>query len=435
MKVQIVVSKDGERVPLLVSKKTGMPFYYPTVYVTTEIRTRNVQSETISGKTFSIKHLYAWTKNERIDLEARFLIEGRFLDYSEVKSLQAAVKLKHQALIEQGADIPDFSRRPPKVLSIAKIRRRVNVIKSQYRTSGADTVLRDITEYLDWLAMKGSGQVPSIIRRSDAMDKDRENMNKWLKAGLKTVKGHRNSGASDFREGLSRKDEERLFQLIDPEAKDNPFSHKHAKQRNFVYLKACRLLALRKSEALGLMIDDINFKQSRIMIYRRPDNPDDPRSNEPNAKTLDRELYLPNDLAKLLKTYIYEYRNKFEGCKKHNFIFVAEGSGAPLSKSAANDIFIAIRQSPGLSCHLNKLIEHILRYTWCDRFYDDNKGKIAEKELLDAMIHQCGWSKKTHMVEKYANKAITDSANQAVAKYQKGLVGMDDENANQAGNK
>jgi integrase len=304
MRVQVLVRNDGERVPFLMSKNTGMPFFYPTVYSTTELRTRNVQSATIAGKLFSIMHSYAWAKNKGIDLETRFIAEGRFLDYSEVKSLQAAVRLKHKALIEQEADIPDLSQRPVKVLSLARIRRRVTVIKSQHRTSGADTVLGDIILYLDWLAMKGMNQVPATVRCSDAMDKDRDNMSKWLKAGLKTVKGHRNNSVSDFLEGLSHKDEERLFELIDPKARDNPFSHKHVKMRNFVFLKVCRLMALRKSEALGLMIDDIDFKSRRIMIYRRPDNPDDSRINEPNAKTLDRELLLPNELVKLLKTYI-----------------------------------------------------------------------------------------------------------------------------------
>jgi hypothetical protein len=113
-------------------------------------------------------------------------------------------------------------------------------------------------------------------------------------------------------------------------------------------------------------------------------------------------------------------------------VFVAEGTGDPLSKSAANDIFNAIRQTPGLSWHLKKLTAHILRYTWCDRFYMDNKDKLTEKELLDAMIHWCGWVKKTHMVQKYAHKAIAERANKAVAEYQEGLFGgKDDKNVNQ----
>jgi len=424
MRVKVFVQEGGgnagERVPMLLSKKNNLPLFYPNVYVTTMLRTTNAQSATLEVNLYSLKHLYAWARNNQIDLEARFLEKGEFLNEEEAESLRAAVKLRHKALVDQGIDIPDPIQKSRRVQPQVRKRRAAKKSPSLYRSSkSCTTTLSDIRGYLDWLAGKAVGRVPAAVRSVENLKKDRSEMKEWLKIGLNKANKGRNSG-TQTNEGLSREDDDRLFALVHPDAPDNPFSHGYAKFRNYVFMKVCRDLALRKSEALGFYVDDIDFDEGTITVYRRPDNREDKRTNEPNAKTLDRELILGDDLCRLLKKYITEYREKYDGCKEHNFIFVAEGTGKALSKSSANQIFETIRNITNLklSDALRKVTAHILRFTWCDRYYDENVEVLGKSDLISDMIYQCGWAKNTKMVEKYANRAIDSRARRRVYDYQ-----------------
>lgn len=52
--------RHGERHKLLVSAQTGIPLYYPSLFITTHVRAGGFSVSTVQGALAAIKVLYAW---------------------------------------------------------------------------------------------------------------------------------------------------------------------------------------------------------------------------------------------------------------------------------------------------------------------------------------------------------------------------------------
>lgn len=122
--------------------------------------------------------------------------------------------------------------------------------------------------------------------------------------------------------------------LVKPDNPKNPFTSL-VKNRNYLMFRILYETGLRSGEILQLKISDIKFSQNIIEIRRRHDDPQDIyRPIEPNAKTLERDIFITDVLADELRTYITQERRTVTNANKHDFLFVSykgRSVGKPIS--------------------------------------------------------------------------------------------------------
>ena len=68
--------ESGERYCMLVDAETGMPPWWPTLYITTQVRNRGHSVATMEQALSSIWMLLRFAEAEEIDLEERVLTRG-----------------------------------------------------------------------------------------------------------------------------------------------------------------------------------------------------------------------------------------------------------------------------------------------------------------------------------------------------------------------
>ena len=64
--------ESGEHYRMLVDAESGMPIYWPTLYVTTQIRNRGHTVATMDVALGAIQVLFAFTEARNLDLKERF---------------------------------------------------------------------------------------------------------------------------------------------------------------------------------------------------------------------------------------------------------------------------------------------------------------------------------------------------------------------------
>ena len=77
---------SGERMPVLVDTRVGMPLFNPTVYALTQLRGRNLAANTIVQALRHIMVFILFLEQRGIDLDAR-LQKGHIVDLAEIESL------------------------------------------------------------------------------------------------------------------------------------------------------------------------------------------------------------------------------------------------------------------------------------------------------------------------------------------------------------
>jgi integrase len=217
------------------------------------------------------------------------------------------------------------------------------------------------------------------------------------------------------RMGLTPEARARLSQVIGPSSPDNPWTSAHARERNELMVRWLQDLGLRRGELLGIRIPNIDFQANEVRIARQADDPNDPRVRQPNTKTRGRLLPLDEDLAQLTRHYILNARRQFEGAKRHDFLFVANGTGAPLTQAAVDRVFTTLRQKcPDLP---DDLTSHVLRHTWNDRFSElIDANRVSEETEQKVRARLMGWSETSNTAA-----TIQRRAHEAALKLQRSL--------------
>lgn len=125
-----------------------------------------------------------------------------------------------------------------------------------------------------------------------------------------------------------------LMEIIEPSNVHNPYTLS-VRQRNYLLFKILYETGLRAGEVLQLKVSDINFAQCEIMVRARHDDPEDIfRIDEPNAKTLERDIPISESLRDQIREYVLNERRFIPNTQKHSFLFVSYKGltkGHPLS--------------------------------------------------------------------------------------------------------
>src|SRR6185436_20489803 len=100
------------------------------------------------------------------------------------------------------------------------------------------------------------------------------------------------------KKGLSDEEVTELRAVVKPTAQENPFKSV-CRFRNFLIIELMLQTGLRRGELLKIKLVHLpRGPKDTLTIERSPDDRDDPRRNEPKAKTLGREIPLSKSLSK-----------------------------------------------------------------------------------------------------------------------------------------
>lgn len=417
--VRILMLASGERLPVLMDTRVGAPLFAPTIYSLTQLRGRNLAANTIKGGLQHIMVLLLFLEQRGIDIEARFR-EGRILDLAEIESLANICKM-HVADIDLASS--GVNAMPARITSIERYRKRpAPVVLKTVDGSTAANRMRGIADYLSWLAkaqlLKSSAGSPEFL----ALEATRQLVIEMLNARI-PESGSRNT--LDARMGLAPETGARLLAVIARNSPENPWSGDFTRCRNELIFRWLYSFGLRRGELLNVKVSDIDFRKETVTVVRRADAPEDPRREQPVVKTRDRVLPIPADLCRLTHEYVISARRQWTGARKHEYLFVADKTGAPMSLSALNKCFAFLRSCiPDLP---DDLSPHVLRHTWNDNFsvaMDRNKTPEPDEQKMRSFL--MGWSETSGTAIKYTRRHVRQKANQVSLLMQSEMTGGDD---------
>lgn len=411
--IQTIRLSSGERLPLLFDRDRGFPLFDPTVYALTQIRARNRSSATIESALRAVQVLYLALEICDIDLEARFQ-DGRVLTVGELDELVRLSRLtieKLRPLAKARTFKPRFN-----ISSLESHRLKAGKAFIEVCSNVAAHRVRCIRDYLHWLISVRLGKLnprDEVFRLLSMADQE---VISGLTARVGGVGENRNTLYK--REGLEPEVVTELMRVIVPGHAENPWRSIFVQKRNFVMLHWLNGLGVRRGELLNIKISDIEFRKQEVVIARRADDPDDPRLLQPKTKTRDRILPLSDSLCRITSEYVVSERRKISGVKGHDFLFVSDKTGEPLSLSALNKCFQILRVScPNLPSTLSP---HVLRHTWNDRF-SEAMDRVEVTPAIEQKMrsYQQGWSEASGTAATYTRRHIRKRANQASLEMQK----------------
>jgi integrase len=406
--VKTSVLPSGERLPLLCFRSTGVPLFEPTVWSLTELRARNRSSSTLQQALRAVMVLNLVLDRLGVNLDSRF-DQGRLVDLGEVEEITRQCRLSLQDLA--GEELLQSRPVSAKVVSLEKARMRAPSAP-QSDPVDPNTLairIRYIRDYLKWRAKVRLLKMGPKHELYIGLKATADAVDSTLTARIPASSGRNSLGQ---REGLSPEALAALLRIIHPACPDNPWKSEHLRERNALAVYWLLFLGVRRGELLGVRITDIDFRAHEALIARRADSPDDPRKDQPNTKTSDRLLPLDESVATATRQYILGARRKITGARKHEFLMVAEKTGAPLTLGALNKVFETLRDHcPELPRNFNA---HVLRHTWNDLFSElMTKQQVPDAVEKKLRSHLMGWSENSTSAATYLRRFVREQARKA----------------------
>lgn len=285
--------------------------------------------------------------------------------------------------------------------------------------------LRQLRFYIEWLFDQFHGG-----------RKFEEALLKRFKTLLNKIKLYENSlgrrhpkTRQDFENAIPKEILERLISIVLPESENNPF--RMCRLRNYLIVHVLLQTGIRRGALAKLKISDCDFFAGRnlLRIYRSSTDGADPRNDRPNQKSGNHIVEISSGLAKRLKYYIDQVREKYDGSKNHDFIFIAEcntswSAGAPISVKQINNLFCTLSKSLCFRVH-----PHLLRHYWNDELSAlGEKNKIETAKLEELRRQGMGWSANSDMSRIYNDRHMQREVNQLMLERQlEALSGNGDE--------
>lgn len=398
--VRRFVMDSGERSCLVVDRSTGLPLYYPNLYLTTQLRNRGVAFATIEAEASHLVVFMRFLDRRGIDLESRILKHEFFKDF-EIDALRDYAQKRVKKL-------------PTEVSSDSMFTLEELEESTETVSTGTQYVrLTAIANYFDWLAKHRLDKVgQDVVEQVVAM-------REYIKERRPEKKGRNDNR---LEKSLSDDQLDALFEVIRPGSELNPFVES-VQRRNRLMILLLFQLGIRGGELLNIRIGDIDFTKNQLRIVRRADEKDDTRTDEPNAKTLGRLLSLGDVLTKELHDYIIKDRRKVRNSGRNDFLFVTYKNGPtqglPISKPAYYKIFITIR---AVSSKIFALSGHMLRHTWNRRFsekmdaLDEPPDEVRQEKIRSFLM---GWKEGSGTAAIYNRRFIEKKGHEAALKMQK----------------
>lgn len=398
--INTFIMSSGERFCLILNKETGIPLYYPNLYITTQVRNRSSSISTVELVAGAISLLCNFLSERDIDIEDR-LRSGVNLALNEIDALTDYCEKK--ARIKK--HLPYNIREKSVVNSSTKYFRLTN-----------------IANYLSWLGEilfdtpthKNTG-VKDLVGKIKARRPKKRNQGRLIQK----------------EKSLDESQISLLLEAVKVGSENNPFKE-DVQYRNRLIILMLYSLGIRSGELLNIRINDINFSDSSLAIRRRADDKADPRVKQPLVKTHERKLPLSRQLAKELLNYINNIRRKFKKAKKHDYLFITHKSGpsqgSPMSTIAYHNTIATIRE---VVPELRNLTGHKLRHTWNYEFskkLDEMSLPLSETEQENIRSSLMGWAQGSGTARLYNVRHTQDKAQKVALSLQKSINKKDNNN-------
>lgn len=416
-KIKTIIISDGERLPMLLESDTGIPDYWITLYSITQLRSRGLAVKTIEQTLQHLKLLMFFLKNnyrEEINLE-KCLEDAKLLSLSEIEILCDICKLHIEDLTKEYTSTNMQTN--IKLNSLENFRntsKSKNITTVNPKTTGHR--IRAIKDYLVWLGntflSNNEDFGLKILSLKDNIKTVTSALEARIPKSYSTVSGKR---------GLTEEELKTLFSIIDKNSALNPWKSSFAKTRNELIIFWLYEFGLRRGELLNIKMSDLNFQEETVSILRRPDDSDDPRTNQPVVKTQARKLAMPKNLLDLTYSYLFGIREKLPESVYHPYLFVADKSGLPMSIPALNKVFSELRKSsPDLPKNFSP---HIMRHSWNDNFSKIMDAKdIPEEREKQIRSYLMGWSPTSDSASTYTKRHVEEKANEVLLEMSSNLI-------------
>ncbi len=411
---------SGERLPVLIDTRVGVPLFMPTVYSLTQVRGRNLAANTIEQTLRHIVVLLLFLEQRSIDIEARFQ-EGCILELAEIESLARVCSLPLPDVVALGTQ--GVSAKPARVTSLERVRHhQPDVAPKAVHSDWAASRVRVIADYLSWLTKAQLLALPNSSAAFQVLEPTRQIVVSTL---LARAPADRSRSVVGLREGLSDEISARVLRVTAKDSPENPWTSEFTKCRNELVFRWLHSFGLRRGELLNVKVSDIDFRKETVTVVRRADAPEDPRNEQPTVKTRDRVLPVPPDLCRMTHDYVVHARRHLVGARRHEFLVVADKTGAPLSLSALNKCFAFLRTHiPDLP---DDLSPHVLRHTWNDAFSETmDRMKTPEPDEQKMRSFLMGWSETSGTAANYTRRHVRQKAVEVSLKLQAGMVKRED---------
>lgn len=387
--INTFIMNSGERYCMILDKETGIPLYYPTLYITTQIRNKSNSISTVELVAGSISLFCNFLSERDINIEER-IHSGKNMSIHEIDALRDYCEKKARL-----KNILPYNVRKGSI---------VNSATKHFR-------LTNIANYLSWLGQilkQGQGNINEFVER--------------IRERRPRLRRRSRQNQSD--RSLDENQINRLLEVVKFGSESNPFDE-NLQIRNRLIILVLYSLGIRSGELLNIRISDINFSDSSLAIRRRADDKSDPRVKQPLVKTLERKLPLSAALVKELHNYITTVRRKFKNARKHEYLFVTHKSGStqgmPLSSMAYHKVIDGIRS---VIPELSNLTGHKLRHTWNYEFskkLDDMPEPVSEAEQEKMRSSLMGWTPGSGTAQIYNKRFIQDKAQKVAIKLQEDI--------------
>jgi integrase len=384
------VAPSGERFVLVVDQH-GIAHDPSTIYATLKLRQSGLSFNSQMAQLQAVTLLLNWASSNNIDLAKR-IGECTLLDRSQCEALRKYLR-RNQNRDKAKTKAAKQAVRPH--VENAVYCNRINFV-CNYVTFHAETVISRIP--------------PREIDRCATSTKRLEQFKKMLLDNLPP-------SSTRSRQGLSPAQMAVLCEVITPGHPRNPFKPK-LQHRNQALILLLVMLGLRRSEALKIKGEDMTLSgpDPMVTIVVRNDEPDDPRTQEPRAKTCGREISITPKLANIFFNFITKHRSKTYRAKQSPYVFLAQND-RPMATQTMNDIFRLLRKRveelPDDFC------PHILRHSWNDKFTEVADGKrMKEAEEHQARNYAMGWSKTSTQSVRYTQRHTKRRAAEACLEMQ-----------------
>ncbi|MFU0505632.1 tyrosine-type recombinase/integrase [Pseudaminobacter sp. NGMCC 1.201702] len=363
-----------------------------TRYSVVDRRAKRSAANTIAKEAKSIGLAREWADARRIDLDAR-------LDSVELFTHEESLDLVNWLQVGRATD---------------KARRERKVVNADTTYSR----VRHVCLYFGWRSEIAIHRISIASGRYQVASAKLEDWKRMIGELA------RPGGSGKPKKGLVPELRARFLEVIDPKFAENPFEICH-RDRNYALLLAYYELGLRRAEGLVLKGADLFLAGSkpRLYVYGRPDDPEDPRPDQPSVKTANRELAVGPTLLAALNTWLGARNDKarYPGAKKTPFVFVSE-NGRPMANRTVYDLFVLIRESfPEFPRDFSP---HTLRHDWNDRFselcdeeraaeqprHNSSDTRLTEAREMDLRNYLMGWKKKSQRSATYTVRSTERQA-------------------------
>lgn len=405
---------DGERYSLLLGPD-GLPDFFATLFATTQIRNASKAANTIKANLDAIRTLYAWAEENGFGLIDR-LARRQFLSNQEIESLRQFVQKTRRPTgkvsgsskvvrLAPRASRKESARSPAMVAPDPRISRDTQYIRLTY-----------IAKFLEWVSQR------LVERDAQRVDETIHEQIRRMHARVLSLRPPRPRGSTlNARRGLDEAAQKRLLALVVPGAPENPFQPK-VQRRNELIIRLLLFLGIRQGELLALKVSDFDFQSSDVVIPRRSDDAEDPRTNQPKAKTLDRRIPMATDLIDRVHRYVMEDRHGVRPACRHSFLLVTHKKGpyfgSPLTSPGLQKVVATIKAAAGVD--LYQLCPHVLRHTTNDNFSrlmdEQGVGEAQEQKMRSNMM---GWEEGSGTAATYTRRHTEEKAREAMLKLQR----------------